>query len=319
MTCRLHVYAPCRLHFGMFSFGHADRPQFGGVGMMVSPPAIELTIRQAAQFAVRGSLAERAEHFVNSLLRQWQLSAHPACEITVDSPPDHVGLGIGTQLGLAIAAGLRRYLALPETTAEELAISVGRGARSAVGTYGFRHGGLIVASGKTPGQKLGTLSRAVKIPSEWRVLLVRATQTQGLAGEYETDAFARMPAVPEDVTHHLWQIVNSEMLPSVDVADCDAFGDAVYRFGKLAGRCFASVQGGPFATSEIARLVDSIRAYGVKGAGQSSWGPTVFAITANDAQAGLLQDWLHGSLGIAPGSITMARPNNTGAQVNTFS
>ena len=49
------------------------------------------------------------------------------------------------------------------------------------------------------------------------------------------------------------------MLPALDRADCAAFGEAVYRFGRLAGECFAAVQGGPFANREIGRLIDAIR------------------------------------------------------------
>ena len=61
MTHAVHVRAPCRLHFGMFSFGHADRPQFGGVGVMIDPPAVELTFIPAARFNVT-RYARRAYH-----------------------------------------------------------------------------------------------------------------------------------------------------------------------------------------------------------------------------------------------------------------
>jgi len=56
----IHVRTPCRLHFGMFSFGHADKPQFGGVGVMVDPPAVEIAITPAERFSVSGSHRERA-------------------------------------------------------------------------------------------------------------------------------------------------------------------------------------------------------------------------------------------------------------------
>jgi beta-RFAP synthase len=284
---------------------------------MVDPPAVEVTITRAERFAAKGALSDRVAQYANTLLRQWRLSSLPACEITVQSPPDHVGLGVGTQVGLAVAAGLRRFLDLPELSIEELASSVGRGARSAVGTHGFQLGGLIVDAGKKPGQPLGALLRRVALPAAWRMVLVRFGCTAGLAGDHETHAFARLPPVPEDVTRELWRITGEAMLPAVEHADCGAFGDAVYQFGRLAGECFAAVQGGPFASPEIARLVESIRDSGVPGVGQSSWGPTVFTFTADDEEAHALAEWLRDRIGIATGEIVIARPNNRGAQIST--
>ncbi|MEX2310591.1 MAG: hypothetical protein WD738_23695 [Pirellulales bacterium] len=318
MTRSVQVRAPCRLHFGMFSFGQADRPQFGGVGVMVDPPAIEVTITPSGRFSVSGALPNRVEQFAKSAIEYWRLHELPACEIAVRSPPDHVGLGVGTQLGLAVAAGLRKFLALTELPIDELASSVGRGARSAVGTYGFRHGGLIVDRGKRTGDRLGMLARRVALPETWQILLVRPPAARGLAGDYEADAFARLPPVPPEVTRALWQITESEMLPAIENEDCTAFGEAVYRFGRVAGECFAAVQGGPFANHQIARVVESIRAYGVPGVGQSSWGPTVFAFTGNEAEAQALSEWLREKLGVAESDIIVARPNNSGAHINRF-
>ena len=46
------VRTPCRLHFGMFSFGRRDVPQFGGVGVMVEPPNVEASFAAAESFSV---------------------------------------------------------------------------------------------------------------------------------------------------------------------------------------------------------------------------------------------------------------------------
>jgi beta-RFAP synthase len=209
---------------------------------------------------------------------------------------------------------------MPELPAEELARSTGRGMRSAVGTHGFAHGGLVVDGGKRAGDSLGNIVRRANVPADWRIVLVRGTGSgRGLAGDREADAFAKLPRVPADVTDELWQTVNDTMLPALEQSDCEAFGNAVYRFGRIAGDCFAPVQGGPFANPEIATLVESLRDYGVPGVGQSSWGPTVFAITANDAAARSLADWLWDQPATSDSHIEIAQPNNRGAQVSTRS
>jgi predicted sugar kinase len=97
------------------------------------------------------------------------------------------------------------------------------------------------------------------------------------------------------------------------------FGEAVYQFGKWAGECFSAVQGGPYASPEIERLVESIREYGVPGVGQSSWGPTVFAVVECDEEARRLKEWVRGQSCYKEFEITVARPNNSGARVETRS
>ena len=315
MSIAVHVRTPCRLHFGMLSFGHHDRPQFGGVGAMIEPPSIEVHVSPAAIFEVQGLLADRARRFAELAMTSWQLTGLPLCRIEVRTPTDHTGLGVGTQLGLAVAAGLRRFLELPELAIELLAASVGRGKRSAVGMYGFQQGGLIVDSGKHPDDEVGKLAERVNVPAAWRFVLVRPKNTQGLAGEHEAAAFAGLPPVSVAVTQALWQITNDELLPALRQGDCASFGDAVYRYGRLAGECFAAAQGGPFASPKIAELVESIRSFGIRGVGQSSWGPTVFAVTANEAAAQELATWLVQHAASNECEVTIARPNNSGAAI----
>jgi beta-RFAP synthase len=234
----------------------------------------------------------------------------------VRSPADHVGLGVGTQLALATAAGLRRFMGLPELEIEELAAGLGRAGRSAVGTYGFRLGGLIVDSGRNNAERepAHRLRQRLPIPESWRFVTIRPRQLAGLAGEREQEAFAKLPPVPAHVTTELWRITDDEILPALQLGACAAFGEAVYQFGRLAGECFAAVQGGAFASATISELVTKIRSFGVPGVGQSSWGPTVFAVTKNEDQATQLVKWLGHEM---PDEVEAAisRPNNSGAVI----
>jgi predicted sugar kinase len=107
------------------------------------------------------------------------------------------------------------------------------------------------------------------------------------------------------------------MLPAIDRRDCASFGEAVYRFGRLAGECFAAVQGGLFASPQTARIIEAIRNHGVQGVGQSSWGPTVFAIVESEARASELVDRLRNDRQPDSQQPLIARPNNTGAQLRT--
>jgi beta-RFAP synthase len=206
-------------------------------------------------------------------------------------------------------------LQLPELSSADLARSTGRGLRSAVGTYGFRHGGLIVDAGKEAGETLGKLSIRVSLPDSWRFVLVCPRDEQGLSGSSEAVAFDRLPPVPDEITRRLWSITNEQTLPAAERGDCNAFGEAVYQFGRLAGECFSAVQGGPFASEEVELIVESIRKFGVRGVGQSSWGPTVFAVVPSEDEARQLVECLEMQCGDDRFEVVVARVNNRGARI----
>ncbi|ODR97035.1 hypothetical protein AUC69_13000 [Methyloceanibacter superfactus] len=48
------------------------------------------------------------------------------------------------------------------------------------------------------------------------------------------------------------------------------------------GAYFASLQGGIFTSPRVAAVLEGLRADGVTGLGQSSWGPTGFAFAASE-------------------------------------
>ncbi|MEX0585799.1 MAG: DUF447 domain-containing protein, partial [Pirellulales bacterium] len=99
------VTAPSRLHFGMFSFGHTAGRQFGGVGLMVDEPSLRLTISPAEQFTIDAAQCrDRIVQCVERTAREGLIAEAPHCAIRFDAmPPQHVGLGTGTQLALALA------------------------------------------------------------------------------------------------------------------------------------------------------------------------------------------------------------------------
>ena len=295
MPLAVTVTAPSRLHFGLLSFGGQGR-QFGGVGAMVDGVGVVLQVRAAERLTARGEYAARVEQFA----RRWQefhRRVELPCEMAVtDAPQEHTGLGVGTQLGLSVAAGLSAFFHLPPQTPVELAISVGRGQRSAVGTYGFALGGLIVERGKLPGEAISPLDCHLDLPAQWGAFLARPRGAAGLANIAEAQAFAELPRVPTAISDELIRIVREELVPVAAQADFAAFSAAVYRYGRLSGECFAPLQGGPYNGPEATAIVELFRAHGLVGVGQSSWGPTIFAFTESNEQAQRLAPALSAAL-----------------------
>jgi beta-RFAP synthase len=241
----------------------------------------------------------------------------PACEVRVlAAPQEHIGLGTGTQLGLAVVAGLNAWLGGPTLAPIELALSAGRGLRSAVGTYGFVHGGLIVEQGKLPGEPISPLDCRVDLPEPWRFVLVRPLELLGLAGEDEAVAIASLAAIPESVHAELVAETREHLVPAAATGDYADFAESMYRYGNLSGRCFAARQGGPDNGPILTALVERIRRLGYEGVGQSSWGPTLFALAANQCAAESLAAELRSERQFGDLAIVVTRPCNVGARVN---
>ena len=292
----------------MLSFGDPAVRSFGGVGVMVDRPYVHVRLRRAEAFRGRGPLAERAVAFAGECAKAWELDSRSAAEIEVlTTPRSHVGLGSGTQLALAVAAGMRCLYGAgtrPEAdhehafeTAEvlELARAVGRGRRSCVGIHGFSRGGLIVEAGRfVPPQRpeeesgFSPLVARVRLPSSWRCVVVIQRDSIGLHGEAERAAFQTLPPVPRDLTAELSRIALMEILPTAVEGRFAEFSEAVRRYGELAGTPFAAASAQLPHAESTRQLLELLEELGIRGVAQSSWGPGVMACCESLDDAGML-------------------------------
>ena len=146
-------------------------------------------------------------------------------------------------------------------------------------------------------------------------MLLQPRAPRGLSGQVEQDAFGSLPPVPVEVTAELVAEVRQRLLPAAAAGDCAAFSESVYRYGRLAGLCFASVQGGPYNGPRLSALVDLVRAQGVRGVGQSSWGPTLFAILPDESQARDFVARMTANPACEDLQFAITAPNNCGAKL----
>jgi len=292
----IRVETGSRLHFGLFNIGsdeawsNVDGKQvvlarrFGGVGLMVESPGIALAVEPAPTWSASGPLAERALEFARRFASSLVAQELPPQRLIVEhAAPEHAGLGTGTQLALAVTEALAVAAGHPEWTVRELAARVGRGHRSGIGTHGYRHGGLIVDGGKR-GDGLAPLLVRESFPPEWCVVLLLTDVGPGAHGALERQAFDQLKLTRNE-TDALCRLVLLGMMPALRERDCPTFGEALYDFNARVGDAFAPAQGGRYAHPAVAGLVAGLRCDGVAGVGQSSWGPTVFAITEDAERA----------------------------------
>ena len=288
----ISIQTGSRLHFGLLLVRLAGSAAVRRPGDDDRAAGDSADVESAGEFAVRGLLADRVQAFASAWARSYRLAAPPRCEVTVVSAaPQHAGLGTGTQLGLAVAAGLAEFHSGTRPAAVELAAAVGRGRRSSIGTYGFDLGGLLYEDGKAPGETIGRLHAHVETPADWRVVLVGTARADGLSGDAEVRAFGSLPPVPAVVTQRLKCCVEEHLLPAAREGNLPEFAEHLYQYGHEAGMCFAACQGGPYAGPHLERWVEQIRPRGYAGVGQSSWGPTLFVVVDSDAAAQELIGW----------------------------
>ncbi len=210
----------------------------------------------------------------------------PAARIRIESAPvEHVGLGVGTQLSLAVATAVLTLAGMPELSASELARLTGRGGRSGIGTHGFLHGGLIVDGGWKRKDDVPPLLSRAAFPEEWSILIIQPPGKHGLHGSDENRAFADLPPISAGVADSLCRLVLLELLPAVLERDLESFGAALGELQVRVGACFAPAQGGTFTAPQAASIVAELKRLGFAGAGQSSWGPTLYAFTEHPPSA----------------------------------
>jgi beta-ribofuranosylaminobenzene 5'-phosphate synthase len=278
------VRVPARLHLGFLDLNGGLGRRFGSIGVALSGLRTSMTIGAASHMRVTGPERERVKGHVETMRDALELGG--TYDVTIEeSVPAHVGLGSGTQLALAVAAGLRRLHGLPLDIGRD-AVRLGRGARSGIGIGLFEQGGVVVDGGRGSTDAAAPIVSRLPFPEPWRILVVFDPQLKGVHGPDERDLFRRLAPSTDGDAAHLCRLVLMKALPALVERDILAFGSAIKELQARLGDYFAPLQGGRrFASSDVAAALDLLEQEGALGIGQSSWGPTGFAFAPSAGAA----------------------------------
>ncbi len=306
-AARVVVTGPARLHLGFFDPSGSLGRSFGGIGVVINGPQTEVelgfkpigrsrhsridaAIDAGADLCYERNAAD-ARHALlraRAYLEQLQISTarREPLELKLHSAlPAHAGLGSGTQLALAVGRAFMELHGLRRTSSE-LAALLGRGQRSGVGIAGFEHGGVIVDGGPSSAQRAAPILARFEFPAAWRVLLVIDPASSGLHGDAERAALANLPSFPRTAAAHLCHLILMRVMPALAEADFSPFATGITELQQTIGAHFAPAQGGDIYTSSaVARLLRWTQSVACAAVGQSSWGPTGFAILPCQAEA----------------------------------
>jgi beta-RFAP synthase len=281
---RVTVTVPARLHFGFLDLNGGLGRRFGSIGLAISDLRTRVEISPAPDVVVTGFSAERARRYADRLGAALGLAEGYRLHVG-DVAPSHAGLGSGTQLGLAIAAALRKLHGLPLDVRGD-AVRLGRGGRSGIGIGLFDAGGLVVDGGRGATTDTAPVVSRMIFPEDWRIVLVIDRARSGVHGEDESAAFARLPPFAAADAAHICRIVLMQALPAVAERDLPGFAAAINNMQRVLGAYFASLQGGSaFTSPDVAAALDLLEDAGALGRGQSSWGPTGFTFVPSADEA----------------------------------
>jgi beta-ribofuranosylaminobenzene 5'-phosphate synthase len=273
------VTTTARLHFGFLDpSGRSARP-FGSFGLSLDQPCTRLRLRRADKFEASGAEAERAARYLKAIAESCGVDHAYRLDVT-EAIPSHAGLGSGTQLALATGSAFGTLEGL-DLSPLDIASRLERGARSGIGIASFEVGGAVLDSGPRDGA-LPELVRRVPFPEGWRALLIFDPDAKGLAGPDEIDAFDTLPPFPEAERAHLEMRIVDRALPALVQEDFVGFCAEVGHLQEVMGAYFGPLQGGRYTSPHVATVLDALRADGVIGLGQSSWGPTGFAFAPSE-------------------------------------
>lgn len=321
-TQGLCLSAPARLHLGFLDMGGHLGRRFGSLGLGLERPALQVEAQLAEQRSVSGPQAGRVDRLLDLLAEHFGFT-QPVAVRVVQAIPDHAGLGSGTQLALAVGTLVAHLHGRP-VEAPRLARALDRGNRSGIGIGAFEQGGFLVDGGRGPDDAPPPVLVRLPFPADWRIVLLFDPARQGLHGHAEVDAFRRLPVFPEAAAARLCHLTLMQALPALAQGELEPFGRAITELQATVGDHFAPAQGGRFSSPVVAAALERLGLAGATCRGQSSWGPTGFAVAANAAtalewvdalrdlqSAGLRTDIVEASSGgmrwHAPGSRPLAR------------
>ena len=284
---RVIVQTPSRIHITLTDLAGDLGRVDGGVGIALEEPSILVEAERGEALTVRGEGADRARAAALGAMESFGLGG---ADIRIRSfYQQHVGLGGGTQLAMAVAKALcELYGRSPP--AREIAKAVERGGTSGIGVAAFEGGGFIVDGGHSfgpgrekvdyrpssasPGVAPPPVIMRAEVPRDWRFILAIPNLPKGAHGRHEADVFGAFCPVPKEEVAELCREILVGMMPAVMTAEIESFGAAVNRIQALGFKRVEVELQDPL----VRRLMEEMREAGAAGAGLSSFGPTVYAV-----------------------------------------
>ena len=278
----MSLIAPARLHFGFLDPTGLSGRQFASLGLVIEGYNVELEVRRSKTLIITGdALDEETAKFFRVTITRLKKKYGFVDDFKIvlkEKPPRHSGFGSGTQLALALSRALLEIINLKPRT-EHLSLTVNRGKRSGIGILGFDKGGFIVDGGKLTDARQPPLISRVCFPKNWKILLVMQDEISHFYGDREIKAIEGLPKITKEKSSILCRETLLRVIPAIIDKDFESFAKGLTNIQNLMGEFFFNAQdGSTFSSPPVGKVINTLAKNFEIGSGQSSWGPTGFAI-----------------------------------------
>ncbi|MGM0603306.1 MAG: beta-ribofuranosylaminobenzene 5'-phosphate synthase family protein [Bacillota bacterium] len=325
----IKIKSPARIHFGQIDLEGSRGRIYGGAGIGVENPACIMKFRKSDNISVTGKYSEKTaeilKKFIKKLHSKNLLDENQGAVVEIESIlPFHQGLGSGTQIGLTIGEGLNNLYQLNLKPRQVAAYVDRKHSRSGIGFGVFYTGGFVVDGGRPVAEKendsyLPPVIFQKKVPENWRVIIVfPEVDKTGLSGKKEINTFRDLKKMNKKTAAENAHLVLLGMLPALMEKDIKSFGRAVTQLEENVGDYFKQIQGGRYSTEISADIVQFMLQNGTDGAGQSSWGPSLYGICADEKKAENIKSNLMARFGADISNIIITKAADQGVKVENY-
>jgi beta-ribofuranosylaminobenzene 5'-phosphate synthase len=299
----LIIQTPSRLHLTLIDLNGTQGRIDGGVGITINDPQLILRVEpkdhgigvhfknsSKLDDALKKDYAQKIHHSAANTLKYFKIDS--GFDFFVEKTyPTHSGLGSGTQISLAAAKVIAAYQRI-EIASSTLGKIVGRGGTSGIGVGAFQKGGFIVDGGHSHNEKPEFLpSSASKtspppilarydFPEDWKIIIATPQGDDRVSGSKEVNIFQKYCPISLRDVEKLSHTILMKLMPSVLEKDVDSFGNAINQIQNIG---FKKVEL-DLQDQLITDLLENMRNAGAAGAGMSSFGPTVYAVTDTNSK-----------------------------------
>jgi beta-ribofuranosylaminobenzene 5'-phosphate synthase len=279
-----------RLHMALLDLGHATPRRYGGIGVTLNGPILEVSAHSSDRNRVEAAdalLDERAlldlDRIVSGAISEEALPT--TCILVQRMPPQHVGLGSKTALLLATLTALTESTG-KQLSKERIVQLSGRGGTSGIGVNSFFRGGFIADAGHPddPNRPLmpssASLPRhpppilvSLATPSEWEFQLF-LPDGHRYSGGAEVKFFETHTPVDKDETYKAIALAYHGVAAAFAAKDLPLLRMSLAAIHQLAfSRVMLAHQ-----TLQVSATIEKLMQLKSVAVGMSSMGPLVYAI-----------------------------------------
>ncbi len=321
------VETPSRLHFTLIDLNGKLGRIDGGIGVALEYPKVVLKAKTDTELVISPNY-KIVKDAITKFYRKFKIREKVNTQI-VESIPQHVGLGSGTQLSLAVGMALAKLQNM-KMPIREIAEIVNRGGTSGIGVAAFQSGGFILDCGHSFGLKKqkqsfqpSHFSKAPpapillrhKFPEDWFFIITEPKVKKRIHSLNESKIFSQYCPIPEIEVEKLSRLILMKVLPSLIEKDIENFGSALTEIQKIGFKKIEVNLQDPI----IKQIMNFMLKKGSYGAGMSSFGPTVYGLARGRNHAEALTIAIKEFLDKTGSSVLYSRCRNKGAAIKIIS